>query len=289
MISDRNSGAPTDRELRLTRKALVRLSARGKIASIAAEIVAGREADDQSKVSKPTFFVESEIKTACLGPQPAPTHFECSSAFNNIKPPDFKCDTNVTYGSECKTEGEFECHNDYDCPEGTGVFDCADFTCGNKSGGAGSFDCSTDGDFLCGGYDYECFDDFDCSADHAFACWDDHECNDDFTCSSPGDPGCSGNYNRPPNQGGPDTTAGDFLCGSHGGNSDEFDCNDDFDCSAGDQFECQESTNFDCGTGQSSDSFACDPAKFECDTDFDCRPVGNFSCPATTSYTAPSS
>jgi hypothetical protein len=140
-------------------------------------------------------------------------------------------------------------------------------------------------DFVCGGPDYDCFDDFDCSAGHIFFCTDDHECKDDFGCSATGNTKCDATfpYSRP-DDGGTDTTPGDFVCGLGGGDSDNYDCSNKFTCTAKDEFDCTSKTDFDCGTGDAGDKFECGSStRFECDTkdNFGCSPSANFKCLGT--------
>ncbi len=289
--SSNQASDPADaKDLKLVAGVMHRLNSRARLWRISKEIFAGLSEGMPGKVAKPRFVTELELSVNCNEDKPNATvnfscsetgfdcvallgAFDCIETYNSCGKDDFSC------GKTMATS--FECDKD--------VFDCHDFVCGDPAGGVGAFDCSAI-DFQCTGPDFDCHDDFDCTGEHVFMCWEFHECLDNFDCSNkgevecdpPGSPNeCSGNYHRP-DQGGDDIVPGDFACGikipNTGNDNSKFDCVKEFACSAKDEFDCAESTVFRCGF---EGDFDCDATtNFECDGGpgaFGCV-EGNFEC-----------
>ena len=232
-------------------------------------------------------------------PVPANVRFECNSSFtcNGM----FDCSTTraVTSYSQCGgSKDSYECNsNGFSCSLGgsdADYFSCSAFECAGAAPDT-SYTCSNI-DFVCGGPDYDCVVNFQCTAGHLFSCTQEHTCQDNFQCSAGtecGQPGASTNsctpggpvmgYNMP----GGGTTPGDFLCnGWHPDGSETFDCSVGFVCNATSDFAC----------ASDGDSFTCngsvsDFGSFSCETDFEC--YVSFTCemsvscgntPATEAY-----
>jgi hypothetical protein len=289
------------RHARLVDAVLSRYQARRGLRSMANEIYSGLASASSSSVTA-DYVGETEKGTICgKGANGLPVLFQCSKngadKFNCTAPGGFTC--GATYSDCDKAAGStFECKKDFDCKND--FFDCSVFSCGDPTGAAGSYNCDEKKDFVCGGADFDCHDDFDCTAGHVFFCADNHECKDNFECKATGNPECDGTpgnkYGVPENDG----NAGDFICGHPGPDGDQFDCTATFDCNSKDDFDCIKSTTFNCGDGNGTDQFNCaKDTHFQCDTKFDCKggagkfeckgkAGGNFTCDTGKgSYTAP--
>jgi len=160
-------------------------------------------------------------------------------------------------------------------------------------------------DFVCGGKEYVCVDDFDCTAGHAFLCTNDHACEVQFTCAGgtvkgcpPNDPKeavcCTPGHNvgdKGYNQhsvGDSNNNPGDFLCAHPPGANttdgiDSFNCHSNFDCKAISDFSCHKSGEFACAQqGGGDNNFQCQGpdtvSPFACFSTFYCTSSDLFEC-----------
>jgi len=251
--------------------------------------------------------VVSECQEGCLcwnAPVPANVRFECDNSFTCNG--EFDCTTTraVTSYSQCGgSKDSYECNNGsgFSCSLGASdadYFSCSAFECAGTAQDA-NYTCSNI-DFLCGGPDYSCAVNFQCTAGHLFSCSQEHSCQDNFQCSAGtqcGQPGAATNSCTPGgpvmdyNMKGGGTAPGDFLCsGWEPDGSETFNCDLKFLCNASSDFACASGGDTFTCTGSSSDfgSFECDKT-FECYSTFSCQMVvtcGNTS--ATKEYKCPS-
>jgi hypothetical protein len=237
----------------------------------------------------------------CGVTQPGSDLFVCNNTFSCVQP--FMCNQGEHEYSGCGiTTGSFQCNQtdtpSFSCEQGGSVadyFDCQTFDCGvNGNGNSEKFDCNNVVDFLCPGEDYDCVDDFDCTAGHGFFCTNHHDCEDQFTCSggttsgcgnppvpvscSPG-PNVNGYSGNPGGDGNNDP--GDFMCSLIGVTNDTFNCDKNFECRATSDFSCQSSGEFVCAqqSNGGSDEFRCNSTtEFECFDRFECASINLFSC-----------
>ncbi len=231
------------------------------------------------------FVGEIDQGTVCgsgANSEDTATNFQCDEI--SFLCTNFTCDDSLgdTFGN-CggATEDSYGCKKDYDCD--AEVFDCMVYLCGND-GKKDSFNCDSNFDFFCGAI-YDCVDTFECSSGHIFDCTSTFDCgaateqvSDSFTCSSSGDPECDGDFGCVAGySGNNNNTAGDFVCGIEGKDSDTFNCRITFECSAADDFNCDDSTTFRCGNNgipegtPSAGEFSCEGVTFSCATDYKCR------------------
>ena len=249
----------------------------------------------------------------CLNEPSSPDKalFVCDSTFTC---PDnqFNCTSTrsvISYSDCSGSNNSHECNNEsgFSCSLGgadADYFSCDTFECGSASGArrssaTSSYTCPNI-DFLCGGPEYDCQTNFQCTAGHVFACTQTNNCQADFDCSAGtecGQPGASthsctlggavAGYDAGTAGG---TGPGDFLCGGlFPDGSETFNCDLEFTCNATSDFACVSGgDNFTC-TGSSSDfgSFECD-STFACYVAFSCQMVVTCgSTPATSTYQCP--
>jgi len=304
---------------RLARRVLGRLDARSRLRDLALEVFQGLSDSGSRQLPGGVPFVgEANKTTGCNVPEDAAdVLFECSTSSFSCAPisgsPDvYTCGSSLPGGTfECEDTfgtcddgiagASYNCDDStspaFDCSDSYGVYDCHHFICGGESDGDGAFDCDAEFDFLCTGPDFDCHDDFDCTASHVFLCADEHDCVDTFDCTSEGcgeekydctDTDYPYTY---PDDGGTDTTPGDFRCGHKADGDETFTCAGTFTCASEDEFDCAGGAVFRCGKNDGTGSFVCDSDSgdpdegnnFECDSDYKCR--GSYcGCSQTSPY-----
>lgn len=299
---------------RLVQAVLARLDARARIDSLAREIYDGLvtpAAESQAEKDRSRFATkwaqgEMDVTTYCsYNPKNPKTtvSFDCASdlfsckaisgggGFECAKGFTFNCSEDVTFNNCAGQSSGFSCTTNFKCNTWQ-VYDCFKYRCGTKTTDS-KFGCDTEFDFQCAGLNFGCYDDFDCTAGHIFACRSNNNCVDSFDCNATGNPNCVQNNDyarRTGPNGGKDTTAGDFACGTWKGTADGFQCSDKFDCKSVSDFECSQSTTFTCGSGIATNHFDCSTmTSFNCSqfNAFDCTPPNKFTCSNQTSKYTP--
>jgi hypothetical protein len=277
-----------------------RLGAREKLHSVARTILKEMKPPAQAEQFAGEFAGEAEQMFACMDvagnesivficdPEGAESDFACDI------PIGFSCG-NICKYAECPGEDDYTCNSDFDCGAGVvanpTIFDCSHFDCGENdpAGSSQPFGCDAELDFVCGGFDFDCCDDFECDANHVFICTNLNDCEDNFTCSGgkwcDEENICQGTeYGCDPPaayEGPNDGNPGDFECGDDVGGAEGFNCYDHFTCAATDDFNCDGGGSFTCGDdAQQTDNFDCD-AEFECYGTFSCISAERVDCDAS--------
>lgn len=270
--------------MELVNQVMSRLEDHKRLWAVAREIYAGIR--QVNPLPAPTPFAGEKDQPDFCAPPGGHGRFDCAKDDFSC-PSNYKCDQHFNYDNakcngsahnfECTTTGGFSCKG----PGGEKEFyQCDEFSCSPAAGG--DYNCDVKFDFICSDQ-FTCKTDFDCNGGHWFGCTDDHDCKDNFECDA-GGVRCDAAfpYGNDPTE--PDGKPGDFECGVEGGDADSFNCSFSFQCTATDQFECEKSTTFYCGTTGQQGSFSCTAGReFDCESTFNCK--STFCKPRTPSTT----
>jgi len=214
---------------------------------------------NKDEYDKLPFVGIEEIRGKC-GPEYKDRQWDCGKVeFICSEKDPYKCNDNIIH---------FECKGG-EQPDGT--FYCQVFECNNSD----SYTCKNPlSDFNCDNI-VQCKTNFECGGRHVYSCNNETSCNVQFRCKTYDVLPCIGEvcYFA---DGGKDRVPGDFFCGWHEPEPDEFNCLNLFSCETADDFRCRTSTSFSCfNWGQAAfdcrSHFQCAGSLFACNINFSCR------------------